>query len=428
MRKKSTLVTVLVLVVMISLVVFVACDDKLVTYTVTLDSGQDEVTTINDLQVLTAAPEAPVNDGYRFEGWYLDAEFTQQPAYPLTLTENITLYAKWTKLYTVGFEVNGGSALESLVTDVIETSPRTYRDGFVFEGWFTSPRLTGSPVTFPYKPSKDVTLYAKWTEDAGSAEFSQTTTYVNAKTAVNKIKGYFETMSGIALDFDSLLTTTAGTARVQMQANNVSGESLEMMFKITMQDESKTSFAVYALDGEVYIEIGSDGDSTYVHLDDFNADYLFAILQQAGVKLDLEELLGNVGGMNIYDVLINLVFSSPAYTSVTRVATGEVISESYLGEIKVNSLVNTVQRLKENNWWVIAADASAKDNYYNVNYTDMNFAIIMGAEHAGVSKSLLKASDFIVKIPIRFKNREIYPRERFYSDIDLVMEGIGILV
>ena len=68
--------------------------------------------------------------------------------------------------------------------------------------------------------------------------------------------------------------------------------------------------------------------------------------------------------------------------------------------IKVNSLTNVVQKLKENNWWVIAADASAKDNYYNVNYTDMNFAIIMGAEHAGVSKSLLKASDFIVKIPM----------------------------
>lgn len=68
--------------------------------------------------------------------------------------------------------------------------------------------------------------------------------------------------------------------------------------------------------------------------------------------------------------------------------------------IKVNSLTNVVQKLKENNWWVIAADASAKDNYYNVNYTDMNFALIMGAEHAGVSKSLLKASDFIVKIPM----------------------------
>ena len=68
--------------------------------------------------------------------------------------------------------------------------------------------------------------------------------------------------------------------------------------------------------------------------------------------------------------------------------------------IKVNSLINVVNRLKENNWWIIAADASAKDNCYNVNYNDMNFAIIMGAEHAGVSKSLLKASDFIVKIPM----------------------------
>ena len=69
--------------------------------------------------------------------------------------------------------------------------------------------------------------------------------------------------------------------------------------------------------------------------------------------------------------------------------------------IKVNSLVNVVQTLKDNNWWIIATDASAKDNYYDVRYDDMNFAVIMGAEHAGVSKSLLKASDFVVKIPMQ---------------------------
>ncbi len=69
--------------------------------------------------------------------------------------------------------------------------------------------------------------------------------------------------------------------------------------------------------------------------------------------------------------------------------------------IKVNSLINAVQTLKDNDWWVIATDASARDNYYDVKYNDMNFAIIMGAEHAGVSKSLLKASDFIVKIPMQ---------------------------
>lgn len=68
--------------------------------------------------------------------------------------------------------------------------------------------------------------------------------------------------------------------------------------------------------------------------------------------------------------------------------------------IKVNSLVSAVQKLKNSDWWVIATDASAKDNYYNVNYCDMNFALIMGAEHSGVSKSLINEADFLVKIPM----------------------------
>ena len=68
--------------------------------------------------------------------------------------------------------------------------------------------------------------------------------------------------------------------------------------------------------------------------------------------------------------------------------------------IKVNSIVNAVQKLKERNYWVIAADHHADDNYYDVDYTDINCALIMGAEHAGISKSLLKLADFRVKIPM----------------------------
>ena len=68
--------------------------------------------------------------------------------------------------------------------------------------------------------------------------------------------------------------------------------------------------------------------------------------------------------------------------------------------IKVNSLTNAVQKLKDSDWWIIATDASANNNYYDIKYNDMNFALIMGAEHAGVSKSLLKMSDFKVKIPM----------------------------
>lgn len=82
---------------------------------------------------------------------------------------------------------------------------------------------------------------------------------------------------------------------------------------------------------------------------------------------------------------------------VEKVSAGAI---NHIPIIKVNSLVNAVQKLKNSDWWVVATDANAKDNYYDINYNDMNFAIVMGAEHAGVSKSILKLSDFIVKIPM----------------------------
>lgn len=73
---------------------------------------------------------------------------------------------------------------------------------------------------------------------------------------------------------------------------------------------------------------------------------------------------------------------------------------NYIDIIKVNSLSNAVEILKKSDFWVIAAEATGKDNYFEVDYSDMNFAIIMGAEHAGVSRTLIKQADFLVKIPM----------------------------
>lgn len=84
-------------------------------------------------------------------------------------------------------------------------------------------------------------------------------------------------------------------------------------------------------------------------------------------------------------------------STVEKTSAGAI---NHIPIIKVNSLVSAVQKLKNSDWWVIATDASGKDNYYNIDYCDMNFAIIMGAEHAGVSKSLIKEADFTIKIPM----------------------------
>ena len=84
-------------------------------------------------------------------------------------------------------------------------------------------------------------------------------------------------------------------------------------------------------------------------------------------------------------------------STVEKTSAGAV---NHISIIKTNSLVNTIQKLKEHRYWVIAADHHAKDNYCDIDYTDMNFALVMGAEHSGISKSILKLSDFRVKIPM----------------------------
>jgi broad specificity polyphosphatase/5'/3'-nucleotidase SurE len=59
-----------------------------------------------------------------------------------------------------------------------------------------------------------------------------------------------------------------------------------------------------------------------------------------------------------------------------------------------------VDKLKDNNFWIIATDIRAKDNYYDVDYCDMNFAIVMGSEKEGISSTILKKADYRIKIPM----------------------------
>lgn len=137
----------------------------------------------------------------------------------------------------------------------------------------------------------------------------------------------------------------------------------------------------------------------YVELDDFLEKKLGNI-----VVLDGIEDSHNIGAIirscvcaGIKGIIIPSRRGVLINSTVEKTSAGAI---NYISVIKVNSLVNTIQKLKENSYWVIAADHHAKDNYYDIDYTDMNFVLVMGAEHSGISKSVLKQSDFQIKIPM----------------------------
>ena len=73
---------------------------------------------------------------------------------------------------------------------------------------------------------------------------------------------------------------------------------------------------------------------------------------------------------------------------------------NHIDLIMVNSLSAAVDKLKNENFWIIATDIEASDNYYEIDYCNMNFAIVLGSEEKGISSTILNKSDFKIKIPI----------------------------
>ena len=80
-------------------------------------------------------------NGYRFEGWYTDADCTQSFVYSKgTTTGNITLYAKWTPIeYQITYELNGGTVSGNPDKYTIESETITINNptktGYIFAGW-----------------------------------------------------------------------------------------------------------------------------------------------------------------------------------------------------------------------------------------------------------------------------------------------------
>ena len=96
-----------------------------------------------------------------------------------------------------------------------------------------------------------------------------------------------------------------------------------------------------------------------------------------------------------------VMFPSRRNTSVT--STVEKSSAGAINRINiimVNSLQAAITKLKNNDFWIIATDIKAKDNYYDIDYCDMNFAIVMGSEKEGISSTVLKQADYKIKIPM----------------------------
>ena len=144
-----------------------------VTYTVTFEANGGSEVAKQDITYGTTAtkPSNPTKLGNTFDDWYEDEELTNKYDFDTTITQNMTLYAKWVPVtYTVTFEANGGSevAKQDVAYGTNVTRPNNpTKLGYVFDDWYKDEELT-IKYDFDAVVTQNMTLYAKWNSDSSA--------------------------------------------------------------------------------------------------------------------------------------------------------------------------------------------------------------------------------------------------------------------
>lgn len=122
-------------------------------------------------------------EGYKFRGWYDNAEFTGSAKTSVTLTADATYYAKYEAIVNITFDYSGYEYETGKTTKVVNTlaigdtlgntiptvDATVVFEGKVFAGWFAkSGDDWGEQATSSTKVTAAVTYYAKWMEPAAS--------------------------------------------------------------------------------------------------------------------------------------------------------------------------------------------------------------------------------------------------------------------
>ncbi len=121
-----------------------------------------------------SAPTNPTRSGYVFDTWCTDSDLTHEFDFSTPITENITLYARWTRTCAVTFNTNGGSSVDTQSVGVggLAVYPRTpTRDNYIFAYWCMDSELQ-NPFDFLTPITANITLYACWVRISNTVTFN----------------------------------------------------------------------------------------------------------------------------------------------------------------------------------------------------------------------------------------------------------------
>lgn len=131
--------------------------------------------------------------------------------------------------------------------------------------------------------------------------------------------------------------------------------------------------------------------------DSKNSKYpLLLILDGIEDPHNLGAILRSCDAFGVDGIIMKKKNEVPLNSTVAKVSTGAIC---YSKVATVSNLSQAIRKLKENGFWVVSSDGTANTSYDTIDYK-CPIALIVGSEGFGVSRLLLRDSDFVTKIPM----------------------------
>lgn len=122
---------------------------------------------------------------------------------------------------------------------------------------------------------------------------------------------------------------------------------------------------------------------------------IIVILDGINDPQNMGTILRSCDVFGVSGVIIPKFNQVPINATVAKTSAGAI---NYVPVSLVSNLNQAITKLKENGFWIVSSDGSATISYSDLKY-DFPTVLVIGSEGQGVSKLILKNSDYVVKIP-----------------------------
>ncbi|MDR4968394.1 MAG: InlB B-repeat-containing protein, partial [Acholeplasmataceae bacterium] len=158
-------------------------------YAVEGDTEPYDVQEIDENYFAARPISDPTRSGYAFVNWYLDGSETPFDFEMYSIVEDITIIGQWIEVFTVTFNSNGGSSVDSEYVNngsyASEPNAPT-KSTYSFGGWYTDNSTFDNPFDFDNTSiNQNYDLYAKWLFAETFDNSAATASYLNGSFVGN---------------------------------------------------------------------------------------------------------------------------------------------------------------------------------------------------------------------------------------------------